>query len=180
MINEQLVISNDIVPQEYQPLKLNRIYLGSDWTDWFVHNVYNRLSTNSLTYLRVELAQCTLVEHVLLGEMNAFQPRHGGIGNRPTRKPGDYWVLLMNETSNCYPRNRKRSSHGMTSHRWLISPLLARTLSVGFSATRVRIALSAYPTTFRLGKCMILRFLYSHSRSGEIGVRVMIECCDHG
>lgn len=74
--------SCQLISQDYQLLKLRRAHLGKDWTDLFVHNVYNRPGSNTLAQLKHELAKRPLAEHVILGDMNAHHPVWGGIGTK--------------------------------------------------------------------------------------------------
>ncbi|KAJ5313174.1 uncharacterized protein N7443_000058 [Penicillium atrosanguineum] len=53
-----------LISQDYQLLKLRRAQPGKHWTDLFVHNVYNRPSSNTLAQLRGELARRPLAEHI--------------------------------------------------------------------------------------------------------------------
>ena len=78
--------SCQLISQDYQLLKLRRTQLGRNWTDLFVHNVYNRQGSNTLARLRSELAKCPLAEHVVPGDMN---PRHPKMGrNRDQGRQG--------------------------------------------------------------------------------------------
>ncbi|KAJ5330279.1 zinc knuckle domain protein [Penicillium atrosanguineum] len=72
--------SCQLISQDYQLLKLRRAQPGKHWTDLFVHNVYNRPSSNTLAQLRGELARRPLAEHIVLGYMNAHHITWGGIG----------------------------------------------------------------------------------------------------
>jgi endonuclease/exonuclease/phosphatase family metal-dependent hydrolase len=74
--------SCQLISQDYQLLKLRRAHIGKDWTDLFVHNVYDRPGSNTLAQLRGELAKRPLAEHVILGDMNAHHPAWGGIGTK--------------------------------------------------------------------------------------------------
>lgn len=74
--------SCQLISQDYQLLKLRRAHLGKDWTDLFVHNVYNRPGSNTLAQLKGELAKRPLAEHVVLGDMNAHHAAWGGTGTR--------------------------------------------------------------------------------------------------
>lgn len=66
--------SCQLITQDYQLLKLRRAHIGKDWTDLFIHNVYNRPGSDTLVRLRNELARRPLAEHIVVGDMNAHHP----------------------------------------------------------------------------------------------------------
>ena len=74
--------SCQVISQDYQLLKLRRAHLGKDWTDLFVHNVYNRPGSNTLAQLNREISKRPLVEHIVMGDMNAHHPAWGGAGTK--------------------------------------------------------------------------------------------------
>lgn len=74
--------SCQVISRDYQLLKLRKAHVGKDWTDLFVHNVYNRPGSNTLAQLKSELAKRPLAEHVVVGDMNAHHPVWGGVGTR--------------------------------------------------------------------------------------------------
>ena len=74
--------SCQLITQDYQLLKLRRAHIGKDWTDLFIHNVYNRPGSDTLVRLRNELARRPLAEHIVVGDMNAHHPTWGGPGVR--------------------------------------------------------------------------------------------------
>ena len=78
--------SCQLISQDYQLLKLRKAHRGRDWTDLFVHNVYNRPGSNTLARLRSELARRPLAEHVVLGDMNAHHPTWGGVGTKADKE----------------------------------------------------------------------------------------------
>ncbi|KAJ5121346.1 uncharacterized protein N7515_009307 [Penicillium bovifimosum] len=78
--------SCQLVTQDYQILKLREAHHGRDWTDLFVHNIYNRPSGGTLEQLRTELSKRPHGEHIILGDMNAHHPRWGGPGTRADRE----------------------------------------------------------------------------------------------
>ncbi|OQD64945.1 hypothetical protein PENANT_c410G08752, partial [Penicillium antarcticum] len=67
---------------DYQLLKLRKAHQGRDWTDLFIHNIYNRPGSNTLRHLKKELSKRPHGEHIILGDMNAHHPRWGGSGTR--------------------------------------------------------------------------------------------------
>ncbi|KAJ5144459.1 hypothetical protein N7526_001967 [Penicillium atrosanguineum] len=88
--------SCQLISQDYQLLKLRKAHRGKDWTDLFVHNVYNRPGSNTLAQLRSELARRPLAEHVVLGDMNAHHPAWGGLGTK-TDKEAEELLEITNE-----------------------------------------------------------------------------------
>jgi hypothetical protein len=74
--------SCQLISQDYQLLKLRKAHIGKDWTDLFIHNVYNRPGSNTLAQVRGELAKRPLAERVVLGDMNAHHPAWGRGQNR--------------------------------------------------------------------------------------------------
>ncbi|OQD65577.1 hypothetical protein PENANT_c388G00884, partial [Penicillium antarcticum] len=73
-------------PGDYQLLKLRKARRDGDWSDLFIHNIYNRPGSETLEQLRCELSKRPLGEHVILGDMNAHHPTWGGIGTKADRE----------------------------------------------------------------------------------------------
>ena len=71
--------------EDYQLLKLRKTRRDGDWTDLFIHNIYNRPGSQTLEQLRCELSK-RLGEHVILGDMNAHHPTWGGTGTKADRE----------------------------------------------------------------------------------------------
>ena len=49
--------SCQLLSQDYQLLKLRKAWRDRDWTDLFIHNIYNRPGGNTLEQLRCELSR---------------------------------------------------------------------------------------------------------------------------
>ncbi|KAJ5117510.1 zinc knuckle domain protein [Penicillium atrosanguineum] len=114
--------SCQLISQDYQLLKLRRAQPGKHWTDLFVHNVYNRPSSNTLAQLRGELARRPLAEHIVLGDMNAHHITWGGIGIRADNEAeqlleitGERGLELITETGRAaWSRNDQSSVIDLT------------------------------------------------------------------
>lgn len=86
-----------LISQDYQLLKLRIAHQGKDWTDLFLHNIYNRPGSNTLERLRQELVKRPHGEHVILGDMNAHHPRWGGVGTNADQEASQL-IEIINET----------------------------------------------------------------------------------
>lgn len=86
--------SCQLISQDYQLLKLRMAHHGKEWTDLFLHNIYNRPSSNTLEQLRRELSKRPHGEHVILGDMNAHHPRWGGVGSNTDQEAGKLMEII--------------------------------------------------------------------------------------
>lgn len=90
--------SCQLISQDYQLLKLRKACRDRDWTDLFIHNIYNRPGSNTLEQLRSELSKRSFGEHVVLGDMNAHHPAWGGVGTKTDRE-AEQLLGITNEWS---------------------------------------------------------------------------------
>jgi hypothetical protein len=81
------------VDRDYQILKLRKVHTNGNWTDLFVHNIYNRPGTGMPDKLRHELSKRKEGEHVIIGDFNAHHPVWGGPG--VTAEPESEEFLLL-------------------------------------------------------------------------------------
>ncbi|KAJ5598905.1 reverse transcriptase [Penicillium lagena] len=86
--------SCQLVNRDYQILKLRKAHRGGDWTDLFVHNVYNRPGTGLPFILRHELRKRPYGEHVVIGDMNVHHPLWGGPGADIDREAEDLLTVM--------------------------------------------------------------------------------------
>ncbi|KAJ5820630.1 hypothetical protein N7474_006221 [Penicillium riverlandense] len=84
------------VTTDYQIPKVRRAHQGRDWTDLFIHNIYNRLGSGTFDVLREELAKRPFGEHIVLGDMDVHNPAWGGLGTQIHQEAEDL-LLIMHE-----------------------------------------------------------------------------------
>jgi hypothetical protein len=84
------------ISTDYQILKVRRAHQGRDWTDLFIHNIYNRPGSGTFEMLREELTKRPFGEHIVVGDMNVHHPAWGGPGTRIDREAEDL-LLIMDE-----------------------------------------------------------------------------------
>ena len=86
--------SCQLVNRDYQILKLRKAHRNGDWTDLFVHNIYNRPGTGVPFVLRNELRKRPHGEHVIVGDMNVHHPLWGGPGTDIDREAEDLLTVM--------------------------------------------------------------------------------------
>lgn len=77
--------SCQLVSQDYQLLKLRRANRGRDWTDLFVHNVYNRPGGGTLAQLRDEFGKASSGGAYRCGRHECSPPSLGRARNQDRR-----------------------------------------------------------------------------------------------
>ncbi|KAJ5820631.1 reverse transcriptase [Penicillium riverlandense] len=65
-----------------------------DWTDLFVHNVYNRPDTGTPFVLRNELRKRPHGEHIIVGDMNIHHPLWESPGTDIDQEAEDLLIVL--------------------------------------------------------------------------------------
>ncbi|KAJ5190109.1 uncharacterized protein N7498_009094 [Penicillium cinerascens] len=85
-----------LVDRDYQILKLQKAHVDGNWTDLFVHNIYNRQGTGMPDKLRQELSKRKEVEHIIVGDFNAHHPVWGGPG-APAEAESEDFLLLADQ-----------------------------------------------------------------------------------
>jgi hypothetical protein len=71
---------------DYQLLKLRKAHVGKDWTDLFVHNVYNRPGSNTLAQLNGNQVKIMLIRN--LQQLFSFIVNPGAYSS-------PYWVVCI-------------------------------------------------------------------------------------
>ena len=160
--------SCQVISRDYQLLKLRKAHVGKDWTDLFVHNVYNRPGSNTLAQLKSELAKRPLAEHVVVGDMNAHHPVWGGVGTRVDDEAEQLLEitdehdldLITEEGKATWTRNDQSSVIELT---FVSSSLSSRLIRCE------RAMLNIHPTISLSEQCSILKRQYAYRRNGEMG-----------
>ncbi|KAJ5639865.1 uncharacterized protein N7484_007727 [Penicillium longicatenatum] len=82
-----------LVDRDYQILKLRKAHTNGNWTDLFVHNIYNRPGSGMPDKLRHELNKRKEGEHVITGDFNAHHPVWGGPGVAAEAEAEEFLLL---------------------------------------------------------------------------------------
>jgi hypothetical protein len=163
--------SCQLISQDYQLLKLRKAHQDRDWTDLFIHNIYNRPGSDTLEQLRDELSRRPHGEHVVLGDMNAHHPAWGGVGTKTDREAEQLleitneWSLEMTteEGKPTWTRNEQSSVIDLT---FISSSLVSRLIHA-----KGRTTSSIPPTISRSGRCLTSKLQLLCSRCEEIGTQ---------
>lgn len=83
--------AHTVVSSDYQILKLRRTQVEGEWSDLFVHNIYNDQTRHNETVrlIQAEVAKRPYGEHLILGDFNAHHESWRGDGTQPCDREGN-------------------------------------------------------------------------------------------
>ncbi|KAJ5809036.1 reverse transcriptase [Penicillium pulvis] len=125
-----------LVDRDYQILKLRKAHAHGNWTDLFVHNIYNRQGTGIPDKLRQELSKRKEAEHIVVGDFNAHHPVWGGPG-APAEAESEDFLLLADQhkldllTEAARPTWERGGAESVIDLTWISEELTGRLVNHG-------------------------------------------------